>query len=62
MIGIESKVKNVDLATALRDEGLLSVAAAGNIVRFLPPLNIDRTHVKIGIEILEKAIKLINEK
>ena len=56
MIGIECKIKNLDLFNSLREEGLLSVPAAGNIVRFLPPLNINHSHIKRALEILEKSM------
>ena len=62
MIGIESKVKNTELVEALRDDNLLAVPAAGNIVRFLPPLNIDISHVDIGLKILDKSIKRLKMK
>ena len=62
MIGIESKVKNTELVEALRDDNLLAVPAAGNIVRFLPPLNIDISHVDIGLNILDKSIKRLKMK
>jgi acetylornithine/N-succinyldiaminopimelate aminotransferase len=62
MIGIESKAKNTELVEALRDENLLAVPAAGNIVRFLPPLNIDISHVDIGLKILDKSIKRLKMK
>ena len=56
MIGIECKIKNLDLFNSLREQGLLSVPAAGNIVRFLPPLNINHSHIKRALEILEKSM------
>ena len=62
MIGIESKVKNTELVEALRDDNLLAVPAVGNIVRFLPPLNIDISHVDIGLKILDKSIKRLKMK
>ena len=49
------EIKNLDLFNSLREEGLLSVPAAGNIVRFLPPLNINHSHIKRALEILEKS-------
>ena len=56
MIGIECKIKNLDLFNSLREQGLLSVPAAGNIVRFLPPLNINHSHIERALEILEKSM------
>ena len=62
MIGIECNVKNTDLTKTLRENGLLSVPAGGNIVRFLPPLNIDRSHADKALEILKYSINSLKEK
>ena len=56
MIGILCKVNNVDLCTKLRDEGLLSVPAGNNVLRFLPPLNINSEHTDKCMEILKKTL------
>ena len=53
MIGILCNVSNIDLCTDLRNEGLLSVPAGNNILRFLPPLNIEYDHADKCIEILK---------
>ena len=39
----------------VRESGLLSVAAAENVVRLLPPLNIEEHHVDEALEILERV-------
>jgi acetylornithine/N-succinyldiaminopimelate aminotransferase len=56
MIGIICNVSNIDLCTNLRDEGLLSVPAGNNVLRFLPPLNIKLEHADKCIEILKKTL------
>ncbi len=39
----------------LRSRGLLTVAAGDNVMRVLPPLNIDETHVREFVERLSAA-------
>jgi acetylornithine/N-succinyldiaminopimelate aminotransferase len=55
LIGIKTKILNSDLVTALRDEKMLSVGAGDNVVRLLPPLTIDETHIESAMQRLEKA-------
>ena len=38
MLGMTAKVPNTHLIEALKDKGVLAVAAGNNVVRFLPPL------------------------
>ncbi len=38
LLGMKAKVPNVELVAALRDQGLLVVAAGSNVIRILPPL------------------------
>ena len=56
MLGIKCKANNMELCTALRDEGLLTVVAAENILRLLPPLNIESEHIDILFNIFNKAL------
>jgi acetylornithine/N-succinyldiaminopimelate aminotransferase len=42
MLGLKCAVTNTDLVAKLREEGLLTVPAADNVVRLLPPLIIER--------------------
>ena len=41
LIGIKCRVPNTELATAARGQKLLTVPAGDNVLRLLPPLNID---------------------
>lgn len=62
MLGIKCKVENLEMLQALRDEKLLSVAAGENVIRFLPPLNIEAAHVTEAIEKLGRACEALRQK
>jgi len=55
LIGLKCKVTNLDLVDALRDEGLLTVGAGDNVVRFIPPLTIDEVEVDEALAALDRA-------
>ena len=55
MLGLECVVPNADLMTRLRSEELLTVAAGDNVLRILPPLNIEPRHVDEALAILERV-------
>ncbi len=55
MIGLKCRVPNTELATALRERGLLTVGAGDNNVRLLPPLIIDESHIREATAILDAA-------
>jgi len=55
MQGIKCVVTNTDVQAALRNEGLLTVVAAENVVRLLPPLNIEESHVDEAVDILTRV-------
>ena len=57
MIGIICNMNNADLCSNLRNEGLLSVPAANNILRLLPPLNITTEHADACINILKDTLE-----
>jgi acetylornithine/succinyldiaminopimelate/putrescine aminotransferase len=44
------------LIVSLRDKGLLVVGAAGNSIRFLPPLNVSGTEIEQALRITEDAL------
>ena len=45
MFGLKTRVANLDFMAAARGAGLLTVAAGDNVVRLLPPLIVDESHV-----------------
>jgi acetylornithine/N-succinyldiaminopimelate aminotransferase len=55
MLGVKVRAENRDVVARVRDNGLLTVAANDNIVRLLPPLIIDESHVEAAAAILERS-------
>lgn len=55
MIGLACVGKNTDLQAKLREAGLLTVGAGGNVLRILPPLIIEESHVAEACDIIEKV-------
>ncbi|HVP83789.1 MAG TPA: aspartate aminotransferase family protein [Rhizomicrobium sp.] len=55
MIGLKMRVPNTDFVNAARKHGILVLGAGDNVVRLLPPLNIDETHVREAMEKLTAA-------
>jgi acetylornithine/N-succinyldiaminopimelate aminotransferase len=45
MFGVKTRVPNLDFLAAARRAGLLTVGAGDNVVRLLPPLIVDETHI-----------------
>jgi acetylornithine/N-succinyldiaminopimelate aminotransferase len=48
-------ISNLDIVNALRANGLLSVGAAENVIRLLPPLIIGETEITEAADILDKT-------
>jgi len=55
MLGIKMKTDSRAFVTYLRTRGLLTVAAGDNVVRVLPPLNIEEEHIREFVEALSAA-------
>ena len=55
MIGIKTRQPNTDIVARLAANGMLSVGAGDNVVRLLPPLIIDESHVDEAIGILSRT-------
>lgn len=55
MLGLECVVINTDVLARLRANGLLAVTAGENVIRILPPLIIDESHVEEAGTILDRA-------
>jgi acetylornithine/N-succinyldiaminopimelate aminotransferase len=55
LIGLKCKVPNTDMTTRLRHAGLLAVPAGDNVVRLLPPLIIDDSHIEEAAAVLDKV-------
>ena len=55
MQGLVCKIKNTDFIKACHEETLITIPAADNVVRLLPPLNITYEELSIGVEKLRNA-------
>ena len=55
MQGMKCVVPNADLGALLIEHGLLTVLAADNVVRMLPPLIVERAHIDEAIDIVAKS-------
>ncbi|MFZ0694080.1 MAG: aspartate aminotransferase family protein [Alphaproteobacteria bacterium] len=55
MIGIECAVPNTELQAKLREKGLLTAVAGGNVIRILPPLIVGEAEVREACAIIEGA-------
>ncbi|UXN05788.1 aspartate aminotransferase family protein [Bartonella sp. HY761] len=56
LTGLHCVIPNTDLIAALRQEKLLTVGAGGNIVRFLPPLNVTAEEIRDALQRVEAAL------
>ena len=61
MIGIECIVPNTKVFQLLKDEGVLTVPAAGNVIRLMPPLNIEDQDIQLGLEKIEMAVRKLSD-
>lgn len=56
LLGLKCGVPSGDLQTCLREQhGLLTVGAAENVLRLLPPLNIEEAHVDEAVTAIDAA-------
>ncbi|MFL2660446.1 MAG: aspartate aminotransferase family protein [Alphaproteobacteria bacterium] len=56
MLGIKSKIKNDLIIEKMRSEKLLTVKASDNVIRLLPPLILQKSHVDEAIDKILKAL------
>jgi acetylornithine/N-succinyldiaminopimelate aminotransferase len=55
MLGLKLRVKNTDFIDRLRARGMLAVGAGDNVMRLLPPLIIDESHVREAMKLLSET-------
>ena len=57
MQGLEfsPEVKAADIVKRAHEKGLVLITAGGNVIRFIPPLVIEKEHVDKMIEILREC-------
>jgi acetylornithine/succinyldiaminopimelate/putrescine aminotransferase len=56
MVGAEMACETKPIAAKCLDAGLVVNAAAGNILRFLPPLNVTEGEIDRALEILSAVL------
>jgi acetylornithine/N-succinyldiaminopimelate aminotransferase len=56
LLGIKTAENNAEVATRLREAGLLTVPASDNVVRLLPPLTVSEDEIAQACETFEAAI------
>ena len=55
MLGMKCICNNLEFVDAMREHKVLTVPAGDNVVRFLPPLNIENEHIDQAISALRSA-------
>jgi len=53
LAGLKCVVPNTELVARLRDAGLLTVGAGGNVLRLMPPLNVTAAQIDEGCALIE---------
>jgi acetylornithine/N-succinyldiaminopimelate aminotransferase len=61
LLGIKCKFPNMDLVTAMRGKGVLVPPAGDNVLRMLPPLNIEDGHIDEAIAALEEVCRELGQ-
>ena len=59
LIGIQLYKDQTEFIKKLMDNQLLTIRAAENVVRLLPPLNVKKNEIDIAIKIIEKVCSQI---
>jgi acetylornithine/N-succinyldiaminopimelate aminotransferase len=60
MIGMEIDIDCSDIVTTAREQGVLINCTAGNVLRFLPPLNIDKGQIDTVTCVLETILEKLS--
>ena len=55
MIGIQLYKDQTEFIKKLMDNQLLTIRAAENVVRILPPLNVKKSEINIALKIIDKV-------
>ena len=60
LIGIQLKADQTKFIKKLMDNNLLTIRAAENVVRILPPLNVKKIEINQSIKIIKKVCSELN--
>lgn len=62
MIGLKCKVANMDVVNVGYENGLITIPAGDNVVRFLPALNISDEDIATAVDLLDKTATEVKNK
>ena len=60
LIGIQLKIDQAKFIKMLMDNNLLTIRAAENVVRILPPLNVKKNEINQSLKIIKKVCSKLN--
>jgi acetylornithine/N-succinyldiaminopimelate aminotransferase len=60
MLGLKCKISNLDLVRAAQTQLMLSVPAADNVVRLLPPLTLTANEAQEAVSRLSHALESLD--
>ena len=60
LIGIQLKKDQTKFIKKLMDNNLLTIRAAENVVRVLPPLNVKKIEINLALKIIKKVCSELN--
>ena len=60
LIGIQLKMDQTKFIKKLMDNNLLTIRAAENVVRILPPLNVKKNEINQSLKIIKKVCSELN--
>jgi acetylornithine/N-succinyldiaminopimelate aminotransferase len=60
LIGIQLKTDQTKFIKKLMDNNLLTIRAAENVVRVLPPLNVKKSEINLALKIIKKVCSELN--
>ena len=60
LIGIQIKIDQTEFIKKLMDNKLLTIRAAENVVRILPPLNVKKSEINQSLKIIKKVCSEFN--
>jgi acetylornithine/N-succinyldiaminopimelate aminotransferase len=60
LIGIQLHVDQANFIKKLMDQKLLTIRAAENVVRILPPLNVKKNEIDQALKIIKKVCVEVN--
>jgi len=60
LIGIQLKTDQTEFIKKLMDNNLLTIRAAENVVRVLPPLNVKKNEINQSLKIIKKVCSELN--